>query len=86
MAAVKYLLGAAALTVGYLYTSYLSDTNNIHEGKPILSYMAWLNVKYLNNIGAPPEAYKNIRTTQQEKDALQLMKEGYDPSKPDRGL
>lgn len=86
MAAVKYLLGAAALTVGYLYTSYLTDKNNMHEGKPVLSYMAWLNVKYLNNIGAPPDAYKKIRTIEQEKEAMQLMKEGYDPSKPDLGL
>ena len=86
MAAGKYLLGAAALTVGYLYTSYLTDKNNMHEGKPVLSYMAWLNVKYLNNIGAPGDAYKNIRTIEQEKEAMQLMKEGYDPNKPDLGL
>jgi hypothetical protein len=86
MAALKYLLGAAGLTVAYLYTSYLTDKNNMFEGKPVLSYMAWLNVKYLNNIGAPPEAYKDIRTIQQEKDAVQLMREGYDPSKPDLGL
>ena len=72
MAAVKYLLGAAALTVGYLYTSYLTDAGNIHDGKPILSYMSWLNVKYLNNIGAPGDAYKNIRTIAQEEEAKQM--------------
>jgi hypothetical protein len=86
MAALKYLLGAAGLTVAYLYTSYLTDKNNMHEGKPVLSYMAWLNVKYLNNMGAPPEAYKDIRTIQQQEDAVKLMQEGYDPSKPDLGL
>ena len=52
MAAVKYLLGAAGLTAAYLYTSYLTDKNNMFEGKPILSYFAWLNVKYFNNMGA----------------------------------
>jgi hypothetical protein len=74
MAAVKYLLGAAGLTVAYLYTSYLTDKNNMFEGKPILSYIAWLNVKYLNNMGAPPEAYKDIRTIQQQEEENQMKR------------
>jgi hypothetical protein len=82
MAAIKYLLGAAGLTVAYLYTSYLTDENNMFEGKPILSFVAWLNVNYLNNMGSTPGAYKDTRTFEEQIEARAAYDRGIgDPSK-----
>jgi hypothetical protein len=79
MAALNYLLGAAGLTAAYLYSSYLTDENNMFEGKPILSFFAWLNVNYFNNMGATPGAYNDTRTFEQQMEA----RAAYDRSRGD---